>query len=147
MPAMFDSLEGSPYYVLDATGEPQHATMRQWLQFGSRLRGIMAVRIDRTQVGRVDVSTIFLSAKGGDDKEWWETRLDGGRFDNLILRRGGSRKNAHLLHMGAIMVAMEAEGPWRIEWHARRAQITDFLNDQLYDWRPAQICARAIQTL
>ncbi len=87
------------YWVLDKGGEPKQAkNLHEWGRF---LNTDLSRVVKQEMVGRVRVSTIFLSL----DHNWgdgppilWETMVFGGKFHEFQKRCSGGREQAEAMH-------------------------------------------------
>lgn len=84
------------FYVLNEQGEPVRASREAWQEWYNRTDHHVAY----TQIGSVQVSTIFLgvSAQDGESPTLWETMVLGGRKNLSRDRCNGSREAALAMH-------------------------------------------------
>lgn len=97
-------------FYLDEKGEPKEAkTLGEWCRGFEKAER----QLERTKIGRVTVSTIFLGLNhrwGDGPPILWETMVLGGRFKGRMDRCAGSREQAGAMH--AKICAMVRSGKW-----------------------------------
>lgn len=91
-------------YILDENNNPVQASIDQWVDQLTR-KGSSVRRVDRTTIGEVFVSTVFLGvdhSHGSGPPVLWETMVFGGPMDQEQDRCSGTIKDARKMHKAMV---------------------------------------------